>query len=113
MSVGSHGQLQGLGYHWEMSAMGSGGATSYDILRAAMILGAEAIGFGEQLGSIEEGKFADIVVLDSRAPARRWHYFGTLPRVECAAFWAIGPDRRQGHSRTPGGHCRNGDWKFR
>ena len=65
MGVGSHGQLQGLGYHWEMWAMGSGGATSYDILRAATILGAEAIGFGEQLGSIEEGKFADIVVLDS------------------------------------------------
>ena len=65
MGVGSHGQLQGLGFHWEMWAMGSGGATSYDILRAATILGAEAIGFGEQLGSIEEGKFADIVVLDS------------------------------------------------
>ena len=65
MGVGSHGQLQGVGYHWEMWAMGSGGASSHDILRAATILGAEAIGFGKQIGSIEEGKFADIVVLNS------------------------------------------------
>ncbi len=65
MAVGSHGQLQGVGYHWEMWAMGAGGASNHGILRAATILGAEAIGFGKQLGSIEEGKFADIVVLDS------------------------------------------------
>ena len=65
MGVGSHGQLQGLGYHWELRAMGSGGAEPHDVLRAATILGAEAIGFGDQLGSIEEGKFADIVILNS------------------------------------------------
>ena len=45
--------LQGVGYHREMWAMGAGGASNHDILRAATILGAEAIGFGNQLGSIE------------------------------------------------------------
>jgi len=65
MGAGSHGQIQGVGYHWELWAMGSGGASNHDILRAATILGAEAIGFGDQLGSIEEGKFADIVVLNT------------------------------------------------
>ncbi len=65
MGVGSHGQIQGVGFHWEMWAMGSGGASNHDILRAATILGAEAIGFGKELGSLESGKFADIVVLNS------------------------------------------------
>ncbi|MCH7473145.1 MAG: PD40 domain-containing protein [Gemmatimonadetes bacterium] len=63
-AVGSHGQFQGLGYHWELWAMGSGGASNHDVLRAATIYGAEAIGFGDDLGTVEVGKLADILVLD-------------------------------------------------
>jgi Tol biopolymer transport system component len=65
VGVGSHGQLQGLGYHWEMWAMSSGGIKPYDMLRVATIYGAEAIGLAQDLGSLEVGKLADILVMDA------------------------------------------------
>jgi imidazolonepropionase-like amidohydrolase/Tol biopolymer transport system component len=64
VGVGSHGQLQGLGYHWELWAMASGGLSTMNAMRAATIFGAEAIGLQQDLGSIEVGKLADLVVLD-------------------------------------------------
>ncbi|MBO3696807.1 amidohydrolase family protein [Roseivirga sp. E12] len=63
--VGSHGQLQGLGYHWELWAVQSGGMKEYDALRVATIIGAEAIGLDQDLGTLEVGKLADLVILNS------------------------------------------------
>ncbi|AOH35802.1 amidohydrolase family protein [Luteimonas sp. JM171] len=64
VQVGGHGQLQGLATHWEIWMLTQGGFSNFEALRAATIDGADYIGFGSQLGSLEVGKRADLVVLD-------------------------------------------------
>jgi hypothetical protein len=62
--VGGHGELQGLSYHWEPWSLQAGGMTNLQALRAGTINGAEAIGLAQDLGSLEPGKLAGLVVLD-------------------------------------------------
>ena len=64
VALGSNGGVQGLALHWEMWLLAKGGMPAHDILRAATLFGAEAIGVGSQLGSIQVGKLADLQVLD-------------------------------------------------
>jgi imidazolonepropionase-like amidohydrolase/Tol biopolymer transport system component len=64
VTLGAHGQLQGLGAHWELWAMTQGGMQNHNALRAATINGAEYLGMKEHLGSISQGKLADLIVLD-------------------------------------------------
>ena len=62
--LGSHGQLQGLGAHWETWNLQSGGLTPHETLKVVTIFSAEAIGLQQDVGSLEAGKLADLLVLD-------------------------------------------------
>lgn len=62
--VGCHGEFQGLGSHWEMWMLASGGMTPLQVLRCATLNGAEAIGLNKDIGSLESGKMADLVIYD-------------------------------------------------
>lgn len=72
-AMGSHGEIQGPGFHWELEAHVEGGMTPLEALRAGTLGGAQAIGRAAEFGSIEPGKFADLVVLnaDPRDDIRR------------------------------------------
>ena len=65
VGMGSHGNYPGVGMHWEMYAHAAGGMTPHEVLRAATLGSATAIGRQDELGSLEPGKYADFVVLDA------------------------------------------------
>src|SRR4029077_3328486 len=67
VGVGSHGQLQGLGYHWEMWMLASGGMTPLEVIHAATINGAHIVGRPDEIGSIEPGKLADLNIFGKSA----------------------------------------------
>ncbi len=64
INLGAHGQLQGLGAHWELWMLAQGGMSNMEALKAATINGASYLGMGDELGSLEKGKLADLIVLD-------------------------------------------------
>ena len=64
VNLGAHGQLQGLGAHWELWMLHQGGMSNLEALKAATINGAEYIGIGDELGTLEVGKLADLIILD-------------------------------------------------
>lgn len=64
VNLGAHGQLQGLGVHWELWMLSQGGMSNMEALKSATINGADYLGMEDQIGSLEEGKLADLIVLD-------------------------------------------------
>ena len=65
VGVGGHGEQQGICVHWELWALQMGGLSNYDALRTATSIGADGLGFLDDLGTIEAGKLADLIVLDA------------------------------------------------
>ncbi|WP_294198809.1 amidohydrolase family protein [uncultured Sphingomonas sp.] len=65
VSIGAHGQQSGLGAHWELWSFVRGGMTPIEALRAGTIAPATSLGYQKDVGSLEPGKLADLVVLDA------------------------------------------------
>jgi imidazolonepropionase-like amidohydrolase len=67
IALGAHGEEQGICAHWELWALQMGGLTNHQALRAATAMAVEGLGFQQDLGTLESGKLADLLVLD-RSP---------------------------------------------
>lgn len=63
-TIGAHGEQDGLGNHWEAQIMALA-APPYEVLRYATYNGAHFLGLENDIGSLEVGKLADLVVLNS------------------------------------------------
>ena len=62
--IGAHGQREGLAAHWELWSMAQGGFTPWQALRSGTIDGARYLGMDRDLGTIEQGKLADLAIID-------------------------------------------------
>ena len=63
VSIGGHGQREGLASHWEMWSFARGGMSPVQALRTATTEPARHLGFDKDIGSLEKGKLADLVIL--------------------------------------------------
>jgi imidazolonepropionase-like amidohydrolase len=65
VAIGAHGQQAGLGPHWELWSFVRGGWTPVEALAAGTINAARSLGYAKDVGSLEAGKLADLLVLDA------------------------------------------------
>ena len=63
VSIGAHGQQSGIAAHWELWSFVRGGMTPIQSLRAGTIESARSLGMDRDIGSLEVGKLADLVIL--------------------------------------------------
>ena len=64
VNLGAHGQREGLGAHWEMWMFAQGGMSSLEAIRASTLDPAKYLGLDKNVGSLEVGKLADLMVID-------------------------------------------------
>ncbi len=64
VNIGAHGQREGLGAHWEMWMFAKGGMRPLEAIRTATANPAHYLGMDKDIGSLEVGKLADMIILD-------------------------------------------------
>lgn len=64
INMGAHGQIQGIGAHWEIWMMAQGGMTPMEALQTATVNPARSLGFDQWIGTLAAGKLADLIVMD-------------------------------------------------
>ncbi|WP_299196353.1 amidohydrolase family protein [uncultured Erythrobacter sp.] len=65
VSIGAHGQQSGVDAHWELWSFARGGMSPVEALRAGTIAPAQSLGMADDIGSLEVGKLADLVILSA------------------------------------------------
>ncbi len=65
VSIGAHGEREGLASHWEIWGFAQGGMSPLEALKTATVAPALKIGMMDDIGTIEAGKLADLVILDA------------------------------------------------
>lgn len=64
VQAGGHGQLNGICTHWEIWSFVQGGMTPLEALESGTLHGAKYLGLDKDIGSLESGKLADLLVFE-------------------------------------------------
>ncbi len=85
-------KIYGFGYIRELELLQEAGFHPLEVIRAATLSGAQALGLDEDIGSIEVGKLADMVVVQDNPVANFKVLYGT-------GHFKLGPDNKPTRSR--------------
>ena len=106
VSIGAHGQQPGIAAHWEIWSFVRGGMTPLEALQAATIVPARSLGMEREIGSLEPGKLADLVILESNP----LEDIRNTERVETVVLGGRAFDARTGNETVTGDLRRRPYW---
>ncbi|MGH7500291.1 MAG: amidohydrolase family protein [Longimicrobiales bacterium] len=64
VTIGAHGEAQGIGTLWELLALAGNELMPHEALRAATVVGARKLGIDQHVGTIEPGRVADLLIVN-------------------------------------------------
>ncbi len=82
VTVGGHGEMPGVGTIWETIALQMGGLSPPEALRAATVNGARKLGIESDVGSLDVGKRANLVVLKDDPTIDVWNLLSVVGVVQ-------------------------------